>query len=75
MTDKSISYAVKRQCIFILNNIVLVSTFILNKLYASEYGILEDYGGALNGYSWQDLSSSLAEKVADTAEKLVQPFA
>jgi len=33
-----------------------------------------DYGGALTAYSWQDLSSSLAEKVADMAEKLALLF-
>ena len=30
--------------------------------------MLEDYGGALRAYSWQDLSSSQPEKVADMAE-------
>jgi len=35
---------------------------------------LQDYGGALTAYSWQDFASSLAEKVADMAEKLDQPF-
>ena len=35
---------------------------------------LEDYGGTHKAYSWQDLSSSLAETVADVAEKLAQPF-
>ena len=35
---------------------------------------LENCEGAFTAYSWQDLSSSLAEKVADMAEKLAQPF-
>ena len=34
----------------------------------------EDFGGALMAYSWQNLSSSLAEKVADMTEKVAQPF-
>ena len=35
---------------------------------------LEGYGDALTAYSWQDLSSSMAEKVVEMAEKLAQPF-
>ena len=35
---------------------------------------LEDYEGALTAYSWQDFSSSLAEKMAHIDEKLAQPF-
>ena len=40
-------------------------------LYSSRNTCLEDYGGALTAYSWQDLSFLLADKVA---EKLAQPF-
>ena len=35
---------------------------------------LGDYGGTLTAYSWQDLSPSSADKVADMTEKLAQPF-
>ena len=35
---------------------------------------MEDYGGALAAYSWQDLSPGLADKMAEMAEKLARLF-